>query len=298
MRLNDKVAIITGTSKGIGRVMAKVLAKEGAKVILVAREKEAIDKLKNEIENEGGTALSITTDMREKNQVKNMIDKAYETFGKIDILVNNAGIPMYGFAIDSRAEEAENRYDAIMETNVRGYWYAARFVIPYMKKNNSGAIINISSVRGRAGVSNETAYCSAKGAVNMFTKSLAVEMAPFNIRVNTISPGAIQVDTIGHWIVSRYGKDAQKTYEEKFKDVHLMGMKLNQPLRILGRSEDVAYAVVYIGSDEARFVTGADLVIDGGLTAQLTEPSALDLESICEYYQKTKEMKKWLDTLE
>ena len=298
MRLEGKVAIVTGTSKGIGRVIPKFLVKEGAKVVLVARNKEAIDSLKNEIENEGGTAYSIKTDMREKEQVKDMINKTYEAFGQIDVLVNNAGLPMYGFAIDDEDEEAEKRYDAIMETNVRGYWYAARFVIPYMKKNNSGSIINISSVRGRAAVSNETAYCSAKGAVNMFTKSLAVEMAPFNIRVNTISPGAIQVDTIGHWIVSRYGKEAQEIYAEKFKDVHLMGIKLNQPLRKIGRSEDVAYGVVYLASEEARFVTGADLLIDGGLTAQLTEPSGLDLESICEYYEKSKEMKEWLKSLE
>jgi NAD(P)-dependent dehydrogenase (short-subunit alcohol dehydrogenase family) len=183
-----------------------------------------------------------------------------------------------------------------METNVKGYWYAARFIIPYMKMNNGGNIINISSVRGHLGLANETAYCAAKGAVNMFTRSLAIEMAPYNIRVNSISPGAIQVK-VGHWVLSRYGEEAHQEYIKKYQDVHLLGMKYTQPLHTLGLPEDIGHAAIYLASDEAKFVTGSDLVVDGGLTSLLGEPGALDMDSLNELYMKSKEMNDWFKGL-
>lgn len=215
----------------------------------------------------------------------------------IDILVNNAGFPMYGFPIDDESTETERRYEDILNTNFGGYWYAARYVVPHMKKREGGCILNISSVRGINALANESVYCSVKGAINMFTRSLAIEMAPYNIRVNTISPGAIQVDIIGHWVLSRYGKEAHEEYVKRFEDVHFLGMKLNQPMNRIGRPEDVAYAAVFLASDEAGFITGSNLVVDGGLTCVLAEPPALDLEGLSEYYDKSKEMREWLKSL-
>ena len=294
MILKNKVTIITGASRGIGRSISLLFAKEGAKVVLTARDFKTLKILEREIEKSGGEAYSISTDMRVRNEVKKLMYDSFKKFNRVDILVNNAGLPMYGFAIDDKSNESENRYDAIMETNLRGYWYSARFAVPFMKQGHYGSILNISSVRGKLGLANETAYCAAKGAINMFTKSLAIELAPHKIRVNSISPAAIQVENIGHWVLSRYGEKAHEYYLKKFKKLHLLAMKINQPLEIIGRVEDIAKAALFLCSDDARFVTGSDLTVDGGLTSLLPEPNALNLKKLCEYYDKSKDLIKWL----
>ena len=296
MRLKGKVAIITGASRGIGAEIARFYAKEGASIVLAARSLDKLEEIRAEIKEYDVDCLVLKVDTCERNEVKDMADKTYKHYGCIDILVNNAGYPMFGFPIDDLDPEAEERYEAILQTNLRGYWYSARFVVPYMKKKNRGSIINISSVRGHLGVMNDSAYCAAKGAVNMLTRSLSVELAQYNIRVNTISPGAIQVD-LGHWVLSRYGEEAHKTYVERFSEIHLLGMKINQPLRTIGLPEDVAYSAIYFASDESKFVTGADLYVDGGLLSLMAEPGSLDLKSLNEYYKKSMELNKWLSTL-
>jgi len=298
MRLKGKVAIVTGASKGIGKVIAQVYSKEGAKVILTARSERELEEVCGAISADGGEADFAVVDIRRKGQVKEMVAHTLKRYGRIDILVNNAGLPMYGFAIDDPSSEAEERYEDILNTNYGGYWYAARYAVPYMKQQKSGCILNISSVRGINALANETAYCSAKGAINMFTRSLAIEMAPHNVRVNTISPGAIQVDIIGHWVLNRYGEAIHEEYLKKFKDVHMLGMRLNQPMEKIGQPEDVAYAAVYLASEEAGFVTGANLVVDGGLTCVLAEPPALNLEELSAYCAKSKEMREWLKSLQ
>ena len=296
MRLKNKTAIITGASRGIGECLVKMFAKEGASVALCARDFKKLEQNKREIEKLGVRAVIIKTDIRNRDQVKNMVEQTVDEFGSIDILVNNAGLPMFGYAIDDPDPKAEERYEKIMETDLRGYWYAIRFVVPFMKKQNSGSIINIASVRGYGGLPNDSAYCAAKGGVRLLTRSLAIELALYNIRVNTISPGAIQVQ-LGHWVLSRYGEEALKAYQNEYKDVHELGMKLNQPLRTIGQPKDVAYAAIYLASDEARFITGADLTVDGGETAQLAEPPALDLEALSKYYEKSKQLRHWLASL-
>lgn len=296
-RLKGKVAIVTGSSKGIGNAIAQAFSKEGAKVVLAARTYGQINDLKDMIEKKGGDALAIQVDVRDEKQIKLMVNTVIKEYGKIDILVNNAGLPMYGYAVDDGSEEARKRFYAIIETNLIAYWYMVHHTVRYMKKNRSGSIINISSIRGKGGLANDTAYCMAKGGVDQLTRSLTVELAPFSIRVNSITPGAIQVE-LGHWVRSRYGDKAHITYTSKFKDVHLMGMTLDQPLETIGRPEDIAYAAVYLASDEARFTTGADLSVDGGLLCQLAEPNALNLKGLCEYYKQSQSMRKWLESLE
>ncbi len=298
MRLKDKVAIITGSSHGIGKGIAEMFLEEGAKVVLTADKIEGLKKAKEEMSGEGREVVFEVADMKNEDEIKKMIKNTISNFGQIDILVNNAGLPMFKYAIDDRTEEMKKRFEDIMDVNFRGYWHAASLVVPIMKKQNSGSIINISSVRGYDALSNESAYCSAKGAVNMLTKSLAIELSPYNIRVNTISPGAIQVDRIGHWVLSRYGEKNYKEYKNKFKEIHLKGMKLNQPLRKIGKPKDIAYGAVYLGSEESRFVTGANLMIDGGLTSLLAEPPALDLKSLHDYYESSENMRKWFEDLE
>jgi NAD(P)-dependent dehydrogenase (short-subunit alcohol dehydrogenase family) len=297
MRLKDKIAIVTGASRGIGAEIARMFAEEGARVVLAARSVDALEALHSEIARKNGACLVLEVDVRKREDVQKMAEETFSYYGTVDILVNNAGVPIYKHAIDDPDTDAEKRYQEIMDTNLRGYWYSARFVAPFMKKRKRGSIINISSVRGHAGLAHESAYCAAKGGVNMLTKSLAVELAPYNIRVNSISPGAIQV-ALGHWVLSRYGKKAHTIYVERFKDMHLLGMKLNQPLRMIAEPKDVAFAAVYFASEESRFVTGSDLLIDGGLTALLAEPGALDMESFQRLYRESKEMRDWLDDLE
>ncbi|WP_321992758.1 glucose 1-dehydrogenase [Marispirochaeta aestuarii] len=298
MRLENKRMIVTGASRGIGRVMAQFFAREGASVVISARNEKELKAVEEEICSEGGDVFLKIADMSRKDEIKDLVEYTVKQLGSVDVLVNNAGLPMFGCAIDDPADFVEDRFNQVIDTNFKGYWYAARYVIPYMRKQKSGNIINISSVRGHLGLANESAYCGVKGAINMFTKALAVEAAHDGVRVNTISPGAIQTEAVGHWIRSRYGREAQKEYAEKFGDVFEQGMLLNQPMNIVGQCEDVAHAAVFIASDEARFITGSDLLIDGGLTSLLAEPPALDLEGLSSYYQNSREMRKWLSALD
>lgn len=296
MRLKDKVAVITGASKGIGAEIARMFAKEGATVVGAARSMGRLEKLKNDIEKDGGRALVLKVDVRKREDVKRMADETYNHFGKIDILVNNAGHIIFGLAVDDPSEETENRYHKVIDTNLNGYWYAARFVVPYMKKNKSGSIINISSVRGHRALANQTAYCASKGGVGMLTQSLAMELAPSNIRVNTISPGAIQVND-DHWVHALYGPENAKIYYEKFKEVHDQSYRLNQPLYTIGKPSDIGYAAIYLASDEARFVTGADIVVDGGLICILAEEAGLNMKGLHDLYEQSKEKREWIESL-
>lgn len=300
MRLQDKKVIITGASRGIGRVIAQYFAQEGASLVISSRDEKALQAVKTEIEKENTAARVYlkAADMSRKDDIRSLVDFTVEQLGSVDVLVNNAGLPMFGCAIDDPDDFVEDRFNQIIDTNFKGYWYAARYIMPYMREQKSGNIINISSVRGHLGLANESVYCAVKGAINMFTKALAVEAAAYGVRVNTISPGAIQTEAKGHWIRSRYGKDAQQEYSRKFGDVFEQGMLLNQPMNIIGQCEDVAHAAVFMASDEARFITGADLVIDGGLTSLLAEPPALDMKNLSSYYQNSQEMRSWLSELD
>jgi len=296
-RLKGKVAIVTGASRGIGAAIAKTFAEEGAVVALSARTLDALERLRAKIERDmGGKAVVVRADMSQPQQIRCLMDEIAKKFGRIDILINNAGLPMFGYPIDSPSPRAEQRFKEIIQTNLCGYWYAARYAVPYMKKNG-GVILNIASVRGHAGLANESAYCAAKGGVIMLTKALAVELARFRIRVNSISPGAIEVDP-GHWVRSRYGEAPYRFFKEHFLEVHKAGHLLNQPLRMIGKPEDVAKAAVFLACEEARFVTGADLLVDGGELALLSEPWAVDLDAYAEFAGKARPFRQWLGGLE
>jgi len=296
MRLKDKIAIVTGASRGIGAEIARMCAAEGAAVVCAARNLSDLESVQASIRKKGGRCTVMKVDVRERDDLKKMAEETFTEYGACDILVNNAGLPLFGHEIDDPDRDTEERFEAILETNLKGYWYAARFVTPFMKKRESGSIVNISSVRGHAGLAGESAYCTAKGGVHMLTRALSVELAPHGIRVNSISPGAIQVQ-LGHWVRSRYGESAHETYVERFSDLHMRGMELNQPLRTVGTPRDVGYAVIYFASEESRFVTGSDLMVDGGLTAVLPEPGALDMESLSRLHRDSVQMREWFSTL-
>ena len=241
MKLKNKVALITGSSKGIGKAIAILFAKEGARIIVnyCTSEKEALALVK-EIEKLGSSAIAIRCDVSKEDEVKEMIEKAIKTFGKIDILVNNAGqIIRPG---DSKADV--NTWNKTININIRGVWLTIKNTVSYMQKGSS--IVNIASYVGQLGSQYVLPYGVAKAGVINLTKAYAKELAP-NIRVNSISPGNIDTSMT---------RDAGDEFIRKTVD--------NTPLKRLGNPEEVARAVVFLASEEASFITGVNLNVDGG----------------------------------
>lgn len=257
MRLKDKVAIITGATSGIGRATAILFSEEGAKVVVVGRRTEEGKETVNMAEEAGGRAVFIRTDVSKVSQVKEMVEETVRNFGRIDVLFNNAGINPEP-ARKSVFECPEEDWDRIMEINLKGVFLGSKYVIPHMIENKSGSIINTSSCYGHAGMKNRCAYGTSKGAIITLTKDMAMDCAPYNIRVNCISPAIIETDIARSLI-----EEARKN-----KDLwdQIIGSKV--PLNRPGQPEDVAYAALYLASDESNWVTGINLMVDGGYGAQ------------------------------
>lgn len=247
-RLNGKVAIITGAASGQGAVEAKLFAKEGAKVVATDINEQALQNVISEIKAAGGEAIAIKHNVVSEDEWTNVITKAVETFGKIDVLVNNAGIapstPLEHTTLDD--------WHKAMDINMTSVFIGTKLVVPEMRKAGGGSIINISSMAGIVGTGAANAYPASKGAVRIFTKASAVEFSRENIRINSVHPGVIETPMT---------KDVLAN--EKWS----AGLKAATLLPRWGKSEDVAYGVLYLASDESSFVTGSELVIDGGYTA-------------------------------
>ncbi len=245
MRLTNKVAIITGSSSGIGRATAYLFAKEGARVVVVANVNDTGGKeTAANITKEGGESIFVHADVSKSADVQNLVKVTVENFGKIDILFNNAGI---GFQRTPVENIEEARWDQIYATNVKSIFLCVKYTVPEMRKTGGGAIINTGSMSAIRPRMHDSPYGSAKSAVNLLTKSLALELAPA-IRVNCINPGPISTGIIksGPGI-----KQFQKDIEEL-------------PLKRAGTPEDVAFAALYLASDESAFVTGTAINVDGG----------------------------------
>ncbi len=244
MKLKNKVALITGSSRGIGKAIAIQFAKEGATVVVnyIKHEDKAKETVK-EIERLGSKSIAIKCDVSNEEEVKNMIDKIIKTFGKIDILVNNAGI-VYDIPL---MEKTEEQIDRTFYVNFKGVWWCSKYTANYMKKIGSGVIINISSTNGTHTLNPESAdYDASKAAVISLTKNLAEELAP-NIRVNCIAPG---------WINTEINKDLPKDYvkEETRKIL----------LKRFGKPEEIASVALFLASDDASFITRSIIIVDGG----------------------------------
>jgi cyclopentanol dehydrogenase len=242
MRLENKVVLISGGAKGMGAVEAKLFAKEGAKIVigdLLEAEGKQVEAEINEI---GGECLFVPLNVTDEDQWKQAVTAAVARFGKLDVLVNNAGI----FRSNRIEDTSTDEWDQVRDIN-------AKAVIPAMREAGGGSIINLSSVAGLVGAAYSSAYTASKGAVRLFTKSTAIQYAADGIRSNSIHPGVIQTDMTADAIA-----------DSKFKAQRVDPT----PLARLGQPEDVAYGALYLASDESSFVTGAELVIDGGWTAQ------------------------------
>jgi cyclopentanol dehydrogenase len=258
MKLKDKVVILTGAASGIGRAAAVLLGKEGAKLVLSdVNEAEGKETL-TMVEKEKGNAIFLICDVTKKTDVKKMVDKTVEKYGKIDILINNAGVVKVGQVEDMSEEE----YDLLLNVNLKGPYFCCHYVVPYLKKQRSGIIINIASVAGHIGQVNHALYCSTKHGIRGMTKALALDLAPYNIRVNSVSPGATDTPMlVGD--VTKQAKDRGVKYEVVRKEFEEEG--------VMGRwasSEEIATGILFLASDESSYMTGADLLLDGGWTAR------------------------------
>ncbi|MSO79122.1 MAG: SDR family oxidoreductase [Acidimicrobiia bacterium] len=260
MRLADKVAIITGSTRGIGRGCALRFAEQGASVIITGRTEDEGEALEKEIRDAGGEATFVRTDLAKESDVIAMVQAAVDRYGKLTTLINNAAPTelMGPGKLDRRVTELENdAYDSIMLVALKAVVWACKYSIPEMVKAGGGAIVNISSAASMLGTPGLDTYTMAKGALNTLTRSMAVEYAPDNIRSNCIVSGMV---------LSSWG--AHKMME----DADIGGATKAMHLTRLGIPDDIAYAAIYLSSDESAFVTGALIPVDGGVTCRMPVP--------------------------
>ena len=250
MRLKNKVAIITGSSKGIGEGIARVFVQEGAKVVIVCRTESAGVKMADELGAKEGKAIFVQTDLTKSEAIQNLINKTVEAFCKIDILVNNAG-----YHISKNAEDtSEEEWEFIQDTNLRSTFLCSKYSLPYLKKTK-GNIINISSMVGVVGQPNAAAYSASKGGQIAMTKNMAIDYAQYGVRSNVICPGWIATPLVEDWFNQQKDPQAARKY--------IYGQ---HPLGRIGTIEECGQLAAFIASDNAAFITGARFDIDGGVT--------------------------------
>ena len=249
MRLENKVALISGGARGMGAAEARLFASEGAKVVIGDVLEEEGRQTEAQINEAGGDCLFVRLDVTNEANWQEAVATTVARFGKLDILVNNAGI----FRTERVEETSAELWDQVMEVNAKGVFLGTKHAIPEMRKAGGGSIINISSGLGLVGSAGSAAYGASKGAVRLFTKSAAIQYAQDGIRVNSVHPGIIETPMTAEMLAE------QSTRQERLA---------RYPLGRFGRPDDIAYGVLFLASDESSFMTGSELVIDGGSSAQ------------------------------
>ena len=253
MKLDQRVAVITGAGSGIGRAMALRFASEGARVLAADLDGDSAARTAEELRAAGAAAEPFTVNVVEPAQVRGMVEAARAAFGRIDILCNNAGIGSTTDVVECEPDE----WDRVMTVNVKSVYLGCKYVIPLMLKQGGGVIINTASVAGMVGIVNRAAYSASKGAVIALTRQVAVDYVEHNIRVNCLCPGTVDSPWVGRLL-------AQVDDPEGLR----RSLEARQPMGRLGTPEEVAGAALYLASDDAAFITGTGLVIDGGRTAK------------------------------
>ncbi len=244
MRLKEKIALVTGASRGIGKAIALHLAEEGAQIIInYAKNSEKAKEVVAAVESTGGKALAMQADVSCWQEVEKMVDSIYEKFGRIDILVNNAGVNRDELLISMEKKD----WDAVINTNLGGLFHCTKAVAKYMMIQKNGRIINMSSVAGERGGRGQSNYAASKGGVNAFTRSVAMELAPKKITVNAIAPGVIETEM-------------SSTVIRRAKDFILNSVALKR----LGQPEEIAKVVAFLASDDSSYITGEVIRVDGG----------------------------------
>lgn len=276
MKLDGKVAIITGAASGMGQAMAILFAREGATVVVAdvneVGGQETVRRIQEETRETfgqaemaagggaarptygatDGRAEFVKVDVSQSDQVKKLVDDTVNKYGKLDIMINNAGVALLGK--DGKiADVTEDTWDRVIDINLKGVYFGMKYAIPHMLKQGGGVIINNASIAGLVGFPNLAAYCASKGGVIQLTKATALDYANDNIRVNAICPGVIRTAMTEPLLADREARE---------------GLERATPLPRLGEPEDIARAALYLASDDASFVTGTTLVVDGGWLAQ------------------------------
>ena len=253
MRLDQRVAVITGAGSGIGQAMALLFAREGARVLAADVNGAAAEETAAKVVAEGGTCQAMVVDVTEPDQVRGMIERAHEHFGRIDILCNNAGTGSTTDVIDCEPDE----WDRVMTVNVRSVYLGCKYALPRMIAQGGGVIVNTASVAGMVGIVKRASYSASKGAVISLTRQVALDFVEQGIRVNCLCPGTVDSPWVGRLLDLADDPVAAR-----------QALVARQPMGRLGTPEEVAAAALYLASDDAAFITGTGLVIDGGLTAR------------------------------
>ena len=258
--LKGKVAIVTGGGRGIGKAIAQGFAKAGARVAITSRKMNDLEATAAEVKAFGGEAFPVQAHLAKMEEIKKTVDTVVDRFGRIDILVNNAGAsPAMGTVLDCE----ERLWDTIINLNLKGLYFTSQAVARIMKKQGDGRIINIASIDGFKPEPGVSIYSISKAGVRMVTRAFAAELAPFNIRVNTIAPGPISTKMLdSHWF-HLPPEEAKKQKEEMAKMT---------PMGRIGEPDEIAGAAVYLASDASSYTTGTEIVIDGGTLQTFSVP--------------------------
>ncbi|MBW4562916.1 MAG: SDR family oxidoreductase [Mojavia pulchra JT2-VF2] len=244
-QLYGKVALVTGASSGIGRATALALAQSGAKVVAASRRITEGEEIVRQIQEAGGEAIFVKTDVSKAAEVEALVNKTVDTYGRLDCAFNNAGIPSTGLLTDILEED----WDHVINVNLKGTWLCLKYEIREMLIQGGGAIVNVASIGGVVGFAGYASYCASKAGVIALTRSAAMEYAKFGIRINAVSPGAIETEMLA-----------------TIPAHQLAQMIAMHPIGRSGKPEEIAEAVVWLCSDSASFVVGHNMMIDGGYT--------------------------------
>ena len=245
MRLRDKVALITGAGRGIGRAIARAFSREGAHVAIAEIDSSLGAEAAAEISASGRRSLFVQADLSRKDEIDAVVSQVLAVFGRINILVNNAGIHLTNQFLDVSEED----YDRLLSTNLKGPFFCGQAAARHMVGAGGGSIVNISSVSAEIADPGSSAYCVSKGGIQMLTRAMALELAKYHVRVNAIMPGTIRTD-LGGW----YETEEARTYLEQ-----------RVPWGRFGHPDEVAGSAVFFASDESEYITGASILVDGGL---------------------------------
>ena len=253
MKLEQRIAVITGAGSGIGQAMARLFASEGARIFAADVNESAAQETARIITEAGGTCRTFAVDVSRPEQVRAMVDAAISAFGRIDILCNNAGIGSTTDVVECEPDE----WDRVMTVNVKSVYLGCKYAIPHMLAQGGGVIVNTASVAGMVGLPKRASYSASKGAVIALTRQVAVEYVEQGIRVNCLCPGTVDSPWVGRLLQQADDPVAAR-----------QALVARQPLGRLGTPDEIAAAALYLVSDDAAFITGTGLVIDGGLTAR------------------------------